>query len=148
MQKFLLLFILPCICLNSIPIFAETANKKGRVTGLEVPRFVSLKNQKTFVRRGPGKSYRIDWILEKPGLPLKIIAEHNHWRYVEDFQGDKGWIYFRLLSGKRTIMTVNGKVQLRKKADQKSKPIALLVSLTFAKLKNTAHSSSSALHSS
>ena len=126
MQKFLLLFILPCICLNSIPIFAETTNKKGRVTGLEVPRFVSLKNQKTFVRRGPGKSYRIDWILEKPGLPLKVIAEHNHWRYIEDFQGDKGWIYFRLLSGKRTIMTVNGKVQLRKKADQKSKPIALL----------------------
>ena len=73
MQKFLLLFILPCFFFNSSPVFAENFTKKGRVTGLEIPRFVSLKNQKTFVRRGPGKSYRIDWILEKPGLPLKQI---------------------------------------------------------------------------
>ena len=64
-------------------------NKKiGKVTGLEIPRFVSLKKSKTFLRRGPGKSYKIDWILERNNYPLMIIAEHEHWRQVRDFQGD------------------------------------------------------------
>ena len=126
MRKILLLFILVFLCINGSPIFAGTTGNKGRVTGLDIPRFVSLKNNKTFVRRGPGKSYRIDWILEKPGFPLRIIGEHNHWRQIEDFQGDKGWIYFRLLSGKRTIITIQNKILLRKKVAQGSKPIAIL----------------------
>lgn len=107
-------------------VLSEISPNKGRVTGLDVPRFVSLKSSKTFMRRGPGRSYRIDWVLEKPGLPLKIIGEHNHWRQVEDFQGDRGWIYFRLLSGKRTIFTTKKDIILRKKAGKDTKPIAIL----------------------
>ena len=134
MRNLLLLSILLFICFDISLISAGNFSNKGRVTGLEIPRFVSLKNNKTFVRRGPGKSYRIDWILEKPGLPLKIIAEHNHWRHVEDFQGDRGWVYFRLLSGKRTIITIKENVQLRKKNDQRSKPIAVLEQSVIGKL--------------
>ena len=126
MHKILFLFILIAVFLNESMTFGEIKPRKGRVTGLEIPRFVSLKSNKTFVRRGPGKSYKIDWIFEKPGLPLKFIGEHNHWRQVEDFQGDIGWVYFRLLSGKRTIITTQDEILLRKKVDQTAKPIALL----------------------
>ena len=31
----------------------QEAKKLGKVTGLEIPRFVSLKKSKTFLRRGP-----------------------------------------------------------------------------------------------
>jgi len=126
MPKIILLSILLLTHLDGSMVFGENIFKKGRVTGLDIPRFVSLKNKKTFVRRGPGKSYRIDWILEKSRLPLKIIGEHNHWRQVEDFQGDTGWIYFRLLSGKRTVITTHEKILLRKKKGDKAKPIAVL----------------------
>ena len=89
----------------------EVPANKGRVTGLDIPRFVS---------------YRIDWVLEKSGLPLKIIGEHNHWRQVEDFEGDRGWVYFRLLSGKRTVITTQKEIFLRKKIGKDTKPVAIL----------------------
>ena len=73
------------------------------------------------MRRGPGKSYKIDWILERNNYPLMIIAEHEHWRQVVDFQGDIGWVYFRLLSGNRTIIVSKDDILLRKKEKNNSK---------------------------
>ena len=111
---------------NSNFIYSENIKKRGTVTGLEIPRFVSLKKSRTFLRRGPGKSYKIDWILEKYSYPLKVLGEHNHWRQVIDFEGDEGWVYFRLLSGKRTVIISKEKVFLMKSYKKESKPIAVL----------------------
>ena len=107
-------------------VSSKEQKKIGKVTGLEIPRFVSLKKSKTFLRRGPGKSYKIDWILERNNYPLMIIAEHEHWRQVVDFQGDIGWVYFRLLSGNRTIIVSKDDIFLRKKANNDSDPIGIL----------------------
>ena len=57
---------------------------------------------------------------------MKIIAEHNHWRQVIDFQGDEGWVYFRLLSGKRTIIVKKDNILLKKTSEKNSNPIAIL----------------------
>ena len=118
------------ICLLSLfqisIVYSQNSKKIGKVTGLEIPRFVSLKKSKTFLRRGPGKSYKIDWILEKNSYPLKVIAEHEHWRQVIDFQGDEGWVYFRLLSGKRTIIISKEEIYLRKTSKKNSNPIGIL----------------------
>ena len=118
------------ICLLSLfqisIVYSQNSKKIGKVTGLEIPRFVSLKKSKTFLRRGPGKSYKIDWILEKNSYPLKVIAEHEHWRQVIDFQGDEGWVYFRLLSGKRTIIISKQEIYLRKTSKKNSNPIGIL----------------------
>ena len=107
-------------------VYPQDKKKIGKVTGLEIPRFVSLKKSKTFLRRGPSKSYKIDWILERNSYPLKVIAEHEHWRQVLDFEGDEGWVYFRLLSGKRTLIISTEEIILRKNAKKNSKPIAIL----------------------
>ena len=124
-KKLLLVICLLFIFQVSI-MYPQEAKKVGKVTGLEIPRFVSLKKSKTFLRRGPGKSYKIDWILETNNYPLKVIAEHEHWRQVIDFQGDEGWVYFRLLSGKRTIIVSQDDILLRKNSKKNSKPIAVL----------------------
>jgi SH3-like domain-containing protein len=126
MQKILFVLISQFVLLTGGIALCEVPVNKGRVTGLDIPRFVSLKSNKTFVRRGPGKSYRIDWVLEKSGLPLKVIGEYKHWRQVEDFEGDRGWVYFRLLSGKRTIITTRNGIFLRKKLGKDTKPVAIL----------------------
>ena len=118
------------ICLLSLfqisIVYSQNSKKIGKVTGLEIPRFVSLKKSKTFLRRGPGKSYKIDWILERNNYPLMIIAEHEHWRQVVDFQGDIGWVYFRLLSGNRTIIVSKDDIFLRITAKNNSNPIGIL----------------------
>ena len=126
MIKFpIILFFLLFFFQNSI-VYPEIKKKIGKVTGLEIPRFVSLKKSKTFLRRGPSKSYKIDWILERNSYPLKVVAEHEHWRQVIDFEGDEGWVYFRLLSGKRTLIISKEEIILRKNAKKNSKPIAIL----------------------
>ena len=77
---------------------------RGPVTNLPLPRFVSLKAAKANVRRGPSLGHRIDWVYRRKDLPLRVVAEHGHWRRVEDPDGQGGWIHYALLSGVRTAL--------------------------------------------
>ena len=72
--------------------------------GLPVPRYVSLKGSVGNARRGPGLTHRIDWVFTRAGMPLKVTAEYEHWRRVEDADGVGGWVNFALLSGVRTVL--------------------------------------------
>lgn len=74
----------------------------GSVSGLPVPRFVSLKPSDTPMREGPSKDHRIKWVFKKEGVPVEIIAEFENWRRVRDSEGDDGWIFHSRLSGRRT----------------------------------------------
>lgn len=77
---------------------------RGSVTNLPLPRFVSLKTNEGNARRGPGLTHRIDWVFNRAGMPLKITAEYEHWRRVEDAEGFGGWVHYSLLSGVRAIL--------------------------------------------
>lgn len=77
---------------------------RGSVTSLPLPRFVSLKGSEGNARRGPGLTHRIDWVFTRSGMPLKITAEFEHWRRVEDAEGVGGWVHYALLSGVRSIL--------------------------------------------
>lgn len=83
---------------------ATTAFQKGPVTGLPLPRFVSLKSSHVRVRRGPSTRYRVDWEFTMRGLPVEIIAEYGNWRKIRDAQGAEGWVHKALLSGRRTAL--------------------------------------------
>lgn len=76
----------------------------GRVTGLPIPRFVSLGTTRAHMRVGPGTKYRIEWVYRLRGLPLEVLAEYSNWRKVRDAQGTAGWIFHSLLSGRRTAL--------------------------------------------
>ncbi len=73
-------------------------------SGLPLPRFVSLKADEVYVRRGPGWDHAVAWVYRRAGLPVEIIAEFDAWRQVRDSEGATGWIYSRLLSGRRTAL--------------------------------------------
>ena len=77
---------------------------RGAVTNLPLPRFVSLKGREGNARRGPGLTHRIDWVFTRAGMPLKITAEFEHWRRVEDAEGVGGWVHYSLLSGVRSAL--------------------------------------------
>ncbi|AXQ94069.1 hypothetical protein D0Z66_09860 [Cereibacter sphaeroides] len=78
----------------------------GPVTSLPLPRYVSLKTSEGNARRGPGLTHRIDWVFTRAGMPLRVTAEYEHWRRVEDFEGAGGWVHYSLLSGVRSAMVV------------------------------------------
>jgi SH3-like domain-containing protein len=79
---------------------AEPAPKT--VSGLPIPRFVSLKSDKVNVRAGPTKDHDVTWIYSRAGLPVEITAEFETWRRIRDWEGAEGWVYHSLLSGRRT----------------------------------------------
>ena len=95
----------------AIPAMAANA-KRGPVTNLPIPRFVSLKASEGNVRRGPSLTHRVDWILKLRNMPLQVVAEHGHWRKVLDFEGAGGWIHYSLLSGARTILVQQDSVDI------------------------------------
>ncbi|MCX8226510.1 MAG: SH3 domain-containing protein [Sulfitobacter sp.] len=101
----------------------QAAEELGQVTNLPVPRFVSMKAAEGNVRRGPSLTHRIDWVFKHRDMPLRITAEHGHWRRVEDRDGMGGWVHYSLLSGTRTVLIEQDKLKLLVRPDPNA-PVA------------------------
>ena len=98
---FVLLLIINFIF--SWKLFAENFESTvGKETGFDIPRYVSLKVSEANMRRGPSLDHKIDWVYKRKNLPIKIIGEFRHWRKVEDFEGQTGWMFKSLFSGKNS----------------------------------------------
>lgn len=92
---------------------AQATPREGRnvqsavaVSGLPVPRFVSLKSDRVNLRNGPGTEYPTAWVFKRAGLPVEVIKEFEGWRQVRDAEGATGWVSQSLLSGRRTALVV------------------------------------------
>tara|TARA_Y100001970_G_C13823804_1_gene646265 strand:- start:32 stop:595 length:564 start_codon:yes stop_codon:yes gene_type:complete len=111
------------ILLSLIVVFSNSnANTVGSETGLEVPRFVSLKSNDSNVRVGPSKNYPIKIKYIVKNFPLKITEEYRDWRKIEDFQNNSGWVHKSLIKGERNgIVTsnTNDKINLYNTIDGK-----------------------------
>lgn len=89
------------------------ASPAGSVSGLPIPRYVSLKSDHVNVRGGPTKDNDVSWVYTKSGLPVEVTAEYENWRRVRDSEGAEGWVYHSLLSGRRTaVVTLKSKEDL------------------------------------
>ncbi len=75
-----------------------------KTSGLPLPRFVSLKSDKVYVRTGPSVRYPIRWIYQRTDLPVEIVEEFDVWRKIRDSEGEGGWVSQTLLSGERTAL--------------------------------------------
>jgi SH3-like domain-containing protein len=93
-------------------------------SGLPIPRFVSLRAPEANMRAGPGEQYPIKWTYRKPGLPLEVTAEFDHWRRVRDWQGTEGWMHSSMLTGKRSMIVTGDERPLRVKPDLASPLLA------------------------
>ena len=98
----------------------------GRVTGLPVPRFVSLKAPKAYLRSGPGDKWAVRWEYRHRDLPLMVIDEYDHWRKVRDADGTEGWLHKNLLVSARTVTVTAPSLTVRRAPDLKAAPAAVL----------------------
>ena len=82
---------------------ATMPNGRPTPTGLEVPRWVTLKSSQVRARQGPGLDYRILWEYRAAGLPVQVIAETREWRKICDAEGSVAWIHRSVASGRRSV---------------------------------------------
>ena len=103
---FAMLLGLAAVGLSAPEALAAEGVQTGSVTGLRLPRYVSLRFDKTNVREGPTKNHRTAWIFQRAGLPVEIIGEFDTWRRIRDSEGSEGWVLASLLSGRRTALVL------------------------------------------
>jgi SH3-like domain-containing protein len=96
--------LLAAIFLAALPPEMLFAQSPGSVSGLPVPRFVSLRSDKVHVRVGPAIDHDIRWTFARAGLPVEIVAESDNWRRIRDAEGAEGWVHHALLSSRRTAL--------------------------------------------
>ena len=93
------------------------------LSGLKVPRFVSLGAGEANMRSGPGNQYPVSWVYHRAGMPVEVIAEYGIWRQVRDPLGGTGWFNKNLLSGDRTAYVAGQVRTLYARSDLGSKPV-------------------------
>jgi SH3-like domain-containing protein len=76
----------------------------GPSTSLPIPRFVTLKRDKVYMRRGPGEDHQIEWVYKRKHMPMEVLNEYEQWRKVRDVDGTEGWISATMLSGERYVL--------------------------------------------
>ncbi|MEL7489264.1 MAG: SH3 domain-containing protein [Pseudomonadota bacterium] len=84
--------------LTPVPAAADHPIRTDTPSGYPVPRFVSLKGDKTYCRAGPSKAHPIRFTFQKAGAPVMVIAETvDHWRRIKDREGDVCWAHKTVL---------------------------------------------------
>jgi SH3-like domain-containing protein len=92
------------IALLAGPAFAE--GPRITPSGLEVPRYVSLKYAEVNARNGPDEAHQLLWIYHAKGMPVQIVAETREWRRICDPEGGLAWVHRRVIDGRRSAMRV------------------------------------------
>lgn len=101
---------------------------------LPLPRFVSTKSDEVNMRTGPGLRYPITWVFQRQYLPLEVIAEFEQWRKVRDIEGDEGWIHQSMLTGQRSVITLQEMRNMHREPDSQSATLAYIEPGAQAKL--------------
>lgn len=95
-------------------------------SGLQLPRYVSLRSSQVNLRAGPGIRYPVDWTYIRSDLPVEVIAEFDIWRKIRDPDGVEGWVHQSMLSGRRMVVVRTNRAMLRRTADENASPAAWL----------------------
>jgi SH3-like domain-containing protein len=90
----------------SVGSVTSTSGQTAQIgpSGLPLPRFVSVKSSPVNVRQGPSRDHDIAWTYTRSGQPVEITQEFENWRRIRDSDGQEGWVFQGLLSGRRTAL--------------------------------------------
>ena len=83
----------------------------------EAPYWASIRASKVNMRVGPSAEYKIDWVFQRQGLPVKVIRLREGWPLVQDPDGAQGWVVARLLSPDRSALVIG-----QEPAEMRSQP--------------------------
>lgn len=113
--------------LSTPPAGAQEAEAGGDgVSGLPIPRFVSLRSNEVNLRTGPGLTYPILWIYKRKMLPVEVIEEYDTWRKIREIDGTEGWVHQTMLDGARSFVVVGEERSMKLAPQENAEPAARL----------------------
>jgi SH3-like domain-containing protein len=84
---------------------------------------MSIAQDKVNVRAKPSKRGRV--LLSAPkGYPVVVKKRQQNWLYVEDWNGQKGWVYKKLVSATPTTIIQAETANVRKGPSRKNSSLA------------------------
>ncbi len=85
--------------------------------------FISIKDitNKANLRKGPGDWYPVKWIIETPGLPLKVLERSDRFHKVELHDGTQGWLSMILTTKKNNLILLGDALLKNKNGKVKAK---------------------------
>jgi len=114
---------------------ARAQTPKVTPSGMDVPRYVSLKYGEVNARAGPDEAHRLLWIYKVKGLPVQVVAETREWRRICDPEGNLAWVHKRTTDGRRSAMRVRAEpLALRAQPKADSRVAAYLAGRSVASL--------------
>jgi len=90
----------------------------------KMPYFASLRVDLVNMRAGPGERYPIDWVYQRKGLPIEVLAAFDVWRKVRDSDGTEGWMHERMLTPARSVVVRGALRPLRSDPDAAASVVA------------------------
>ncbi len=75
-------------------------------------KMLSVAGSKVNLRTGPGSKYAVRWEYGR-GFPVRVLKRRGNWYKVKDFEGDRGWIYRKLLSSQPHVIVKRKVVNIR-----------------------------------
>ena len=97
----------------------------SKVISKENSYFLSLKQDKVYVRYGPGKNYPIKYVYRKKFLPIKVIDKKDNFRRIIDHKKNSGWIHRIMLRKLNSLIILEEKIVFKKNS-KFSKPLVKL----------------------
>jgi SH3-like domain-containing protein len=85
----------------------------SRAAEEKLPHFASLRVDEVNLRAGPGERYPVEWVFERKGWPVEVLAQFDVWRKVRDSDGTEGWVHQRMLTAARSVVVEGGTRTLR-----------------------------------
>ena len=76
-------------------------------------QLVSIVGEKVNMRSGPGETQAVLWELGD-GYPLQVLESKGDWLKVSDFEGDKGWVYKKLVNRTPHLIVKKRVVNIRR----------------------------------
>lgn len=93
--------------------------------------YASLRHDEVNVRGGPGRRFPIEWVYHRRGLPVQVVASHDQWRRVRDFEGTEGWLHQAMLARQRTVLVQHKRQILRWQPDDASAIVAYVAPMAI-----------------
>jgi SH3-like domain-containing protein len=112
---------------NPPAVKGEDKPDSGKPTETKAPpHFASLRADKVNLRSGPSEDFPIQWVFNRRGLPVEILASFDIWRKVRTFDGTEGWVHQQMLTGRRSALVTGAIRNLYRDPDPASGIVAQL----------------------
>jgi SH3-like domain-containing protein len=92
--------------LTAILIIAAAAPASAQER--QPPYWASISSGQAMMRTGPARTFPGTWLYQRRDLPVRVVQRYEHWRLIEDPDGERGWMLAALLSDRRTAMVKPG----------------------------------------